>query len=177
MKLIAEISDKSLGVGLSEQFGQSYKLRKSARAVLFNSAGEVCIQYISKHGHHKPSGGGVEQDERLDDALRREVLEEVGYEIDNLQLLGMIIEYRNRDVGPDEGLIHISYGYIAHVAGGNGETAYEQGEIDDGMDPVWLPLDKAIESMEGENPDRYEGKFMLARDLAFLKEARDVLGK
>jgi hypothetical protein len=58
MKLIAEISSKSLGIGLSEQFGQSYKLRKSARAVLFNSAGEVGVQHITKFNHHKLSGGG-----------------------------------------------------------------------------------------------------------------------
>lgn len=177
MKLITEISDRSLGVGLSEHFGQPYKLRKSARAVLFNSAGEVGVQRITKFNHHKLSGGGVEQDEQLEDALRREVREEVGCEIDNLQLLGMIIEYRNHDANPDERLIHISYGYIAHVTGNNGKTTYEQEEIDDGMIPVWLPLDKAIEIMEGENPDRYEGKFMVARDLAFLKEARAVLGK
>jgi len=41
MKLLKEISDETLGLGKSEQTGEKYELRKSARAILLNDKGEI----------------------------------------------------------------------------------------------------------------------------------------
>ncbi|MFA6258885.1 MAG: hypothetical protein WCX79_04290 [Candidatus Paceibacterota bacterium] len=46
MKLLKEISEKSLGISDKEILGEKYELRKSARAVLFNEKNEICLQYI-----------------------------------------------------------------------------------------------------------------------------------
>lgn len=39
---------------------------------------------------------------------------------------------------------------------------------------LWVPLSEAIKLIEDANTEDYEGKFMISRDLAFLKEAEKV---
>ena len=49
MKLLKEISEKSLGVDAAgDVLGESFKVRKSARGILFNDKGEVSLQFVSK---------------------------------------------------------------------------------------------------------------------------------
>jgi hypothetical protein len=37
---------------------------------------------------------------------------------------------------------------------------------------VWVSLDEAIEIINKDMPDNYEGKFIKIRDLCFLEEAK-----
>lgn len=46
MKLLAEISDATVGIGDAEQLRSTYELRKSARVILENNAGEIAIQHL-----------------------------------------------------------------------------------------------------------------------------------
>ena len=41
MKLLAEISEATLGLGEVEQLGVRYELRKAARAILLNKEGQM----------------------------------------------------------------------------------------------------------------------------------------
>jgi len=84
----------------------------------------------------------------------------------------MVIEYRN-----DYDVMQFSYAYFAKVVGGDGIPSYEPSEIAAGFSPVWMPLDKAIGVVEASKTDRYGGSFAVARDLAILKKARELLKK
>ncbi len=173
MKLLKEISEKSLGImGAGNVLGESFKVRKSARGVLFNDKGEVSLQFVSKYGYYKLPGGGVEKAESIEDAMRREMVEEVGCAIKMGEPIGVTIEYRNQ-----HDIIHISYGYFVYVDGEIGTPAYEEGEIADGFEPVWYPLDEAIDLVESHRPKNghYMGTFVVERELAFLKEAKKIL--
>lgn len=173
MKLLKEISEKSLGISDQEILEKNYKLRKSARAILLNDKGEVSIQHITKHDFYKFPGGGVEIGETEEEALKREVLEEVGCEVTIVKELGIVIEYHTSD-----NLLHISYGYLCKVKGDIGEPQYEEDEIDDEFEPVWKTMDEAIELTGKHSPDESDiANFIITREKAFLEEAKKYLNE
>lgn len=170
MKLLLEISDNDFGLGSSERFDKPYRLRKSGRAIIFNDKGEVAIQFSSKYNYHKLPGGGLDDGETTLEALHREVKEEVGCEIEVGEMVGVTIEYRNQ-----LDLLHISYCYLTKVKGEVGEPAWEEGEIEEDFKIIWIQLKEAIKLMEKENPEKIKNKFIVKRDLEFLKEAKKML--
>lgn len=164
-KLLAEISDKSLGIDDIEVLGNSYRLRKSARVILLNDAGEMATQYLTNYTYHKLPGGGVDPGETLEEAAVREIREEVGCDSQIVSAVGMTIEYRN-----EHNLLHISYCFVAKVIGEVGETALEAGEIEEGQITKWLKPVDVLERMKSDAPDKQEGFFILKREMSFLTE-------
>jgi 8-oxo-dGTP diphosphatase len=112
-------------------------------------------------------GGGVEKGETTFEALEREVLEETGYKIKVGKEIGAILEYRN-----EFNMLQISYCYFAKAEEKISEPNYEKEEIEGGFQPLWLPIDEAIKLLENDNPTTYDGRFIVKRDLCFLKEMK-----
>ena len=165
MKLLAEISEATLGLGEAEQLRVHYELRKSARAILLNEQGEMATQYLATYTYHKLPGGGVEVGEGAEEALVREVKEEVGCDCIIERPVGMTIEYRNK-----YRLLHISYCFVATVCGEVGVPALESQEVEEGQETLWLLPDVALEKMSHDVPGKFEGQFILARERTFLHE-------
>lgn len=163
MKLIREITEKD--ITNKETYEEiSYKIRKASRAVVFNEENKIAILNVSNDNYHKLPGGGIERDEDIITALRRELIEEVGVEVDVLDELGMIIEYRNNFKQ-----LQISYCYLCKVVGEYQETSFTEEEKNNGFILEWVSLNEAISILENDNPEKYMGKFIRERDLEFLK--------
>lgn len=166
MKILKEISEGSLGLSSEfELFGQPYELRKSARAILQDQHGDIATQYLKTYGYHKLPGGGVDQGENIEDALKREVREEVGCDCEIVKPVGVTIEYRNKYK-----MIHISYCFVVEVIGEIGKPKLEEGEIEEGQETLWMTPSQLLEKMNTDRPGKFEGHFILEREKSFLKE-------
>lgn len=165
MNLLAEITEKDLGIGETEILGGSYELRKSARAILLDETGKMATQYLNTYKYHKLPGGGIEVAESVENALRREVLEEVGCDCEIISEVGITIEYRNQWK-----FLHISKCFVAEVVGMIGETTLEDGEIEEGQETLWMAPEEVLHKMKSDSPEHYQGHFILEREKSFLTE-------
>lgn len=147
--------------------------RHATRTVLLNPENRVAIINVHKHGYYKIPGGGVEPGEDTLTAAKREAKEESGCDAEILTELGRI----ETDL-PGWSLHDISDGFLARVVGDIDMPEYEEWERERGFDIEWHDsLDSAISLLEANEVADPDAAKLQARDLNFLKRARDYLQK
>ena len=159
MKLLHEIKDKELPPDESK-----LKIREASRAILFDDNDLIPILFVSKYNCHKIPGGGVKNGEDKSKALIREILEEVGSEIEITNEIGKIIEFRSK-----WNWKQTSYCYTGKIKSKNPPTFTEE-ELNQNFKLIWLTLDEAISKVKNDQPTNYAGLFIQKRDLVFLKK-------
>ena len=169
MKLIKEIYDS--GRSSHQHSDNPYWIRKASRAIVLNERGEAALLHVTADGYYKLPGGGLEAGESIEDALKREVLEEVGVHIEMDHEIGMIIEYRDQF-----NQLQISYCYMVRVQGEQSVPSFTATETEKGFKLCWFSLEECILLMKRNKPEQYVGSFIVSRDLAFLEEARRTRG-
>lgn len=173
MKLIAEYDQHKLGFKSPEDRAIDW-IRRAARAVLTNDKGQVAVMHFTMTGSYKLPGGGIDDGESIEDALRREVREEAGYEITDVQELGVVEEDRYYC-----GMHQTSYCFAARVGQFVGTELTDE-EAAEGMELVWVEsIDEAIaaiqaESMVDEDGNRIGHEMMKLREVAILRAAQDM---
>ena len=78
---------------------------------------------LYKLNYYKLPGGGVEEGEDLQIALKRECKEEIGCNVEIIREVGQINEYRKMF-----NIKQISFCFLAKVVGGKGEPELTEGE-------------------------------------------------
>ncbi len=105
-------------------------------AVVADPGGRLLLQRRTDNQLWSVPGGAVELGESVLDALRREVLEETGLEVEVDRLIGV---YSSPDylVAYDDGEVRqqFSLAFACHVTGGSIQTSSET------MDVQWVPPD------------------------------------
>lgn len=162
MALIKELNDQSvLGTdGLSLR-----PPRKTARAIVINSEGLFAVMHEEKFGLHTLPGGGIETDEDIIEALRREVLEETGCICDIVYPLGRVHENRFH-----ADFTTISYWFIVETKTKNGSPQLTEAELTAGTKLKWCTFDETIHLIRDCEHDTNQKKFLQARDMAALEE-------
>lgn len=142
-----------------------YRLREAVRAVVLRQ-GKMALLYVSNENYHKLPGGGIEKGENLNEALEREILEEVGVTIEDIKEIGKIEECRAQHQ-----LKQISYCYTAKVKEDKGELNLTEEEKEEGFQLKWVSIDEALKLMNEDKPKDYLGKYVKERDISILKYA------
>ncbi len=167
MKLLMKLKDEDVGV--TPQFGTLNK-RSAVRAVLFKGD-KIALLNVTRDKYHKLPGGGIEQKESIRRALFREILEETGCKIKILSEVGKISEHKTH-----LSEFQISYCYIAKVIRED-KSRFTTEEKRAGFKLEWKSLDTSIRILKKEKPKNYEGKFIVKRDLEFIKTAKEIIRK
>ena len=167
MKLLREISDEDFFQKFKHNSGINHKVRVASRTFLFNDNDEIALLYVSKKGYHKLPGGGVEEGETIKQALKREVLEEAGCDIEIMGELGKIIEERQKHK-----LIQISYCFVSKVKKNYGKPTFTKKEKSEGFQLKWLKIKKAISLIKKDDTSTYMSKCVNARLKIYLHEVK-----
>lgn len=172
MKLLMEIHHEDLGIEASKTEAQDvvkYEVRKAARAIVQNSKGDIALLYVAKEGYYKLPGGGIEADEDILDALRREVREEIGATIEIIKPVGAIMEFREFFEQ-----LQISYTFYCHLKGELVAPQFTADEVSEGFTPVWRSLEDALEAISAYKGSQYMAKFVSLRDYKLLSELKNL---
>ncbi len=148
---------------------RTYQTRKAARATVSDNEGKIALLHVSKQHYYKLPGGGIENGENKEEGLRRECLEEIGCEIEITGEVGSIQEYRHFPDGLNED--QESFCYTANVRGEKKFPHFEQEEINDGFEALWVAKEEAMELLKKSEPNSYDGKFIVVRELEFIEES------
>lgn len=139
------------------------KPRITARAIVLSPAGRCAVMYAAKFGIHTLPGGGVEEEESIEEALLREITEETGCTIARYEPLGYVEENRFH-----ADYTQISYYYIVHTEDEALHPHLTATEAANGTTAMWCTLDDAFERISTPVFERPQGKFLQARDVAAL---------
>jgi 8-oxo-dGTP diphosphatase len=69
MKVIKIINPENA----SDEEVKKFKVREAARAIVYDKDGNIAILNVSKQKYHKLPGGGIEEGEDIQSALKRNV--------------------------------------------------------------------------------------------------------
>ena len=155
-----EIRDADVGEHPKEG---KIKKRDSTRCILFDGD-KVALLWVQKRNRHEFPGGGMKEDEELEEGLRREVQEETGCTIKNVQFLDKVDEYRTH-----KKRLRIDHCYVADVES-KGERRLTKKEQKEGSELRWYTLEEAKQLISADEPNTYAGKFIKIRELHFIEQ-------
>lgn len=170
MELIAKLKDDQY------PFNGIKEVRHIVRAILLDENNNICLEYIldddgfGPRDYYETPGGGIKSGENHEQALKREIEEEVGYKIEIIQELGQINDYYN--------LIYrknINYYYLARIVG-KCEPHLEEDEKRRINKIIFVDINTAIKLYENMQ-NVLVGKLVKQRELPILKIAKQILIK
>ena len=178
MELICKITDEDIGEKIVNM--ENPKLRLGARGIVVREDGKIAIFNKSNKNEYKLPGGGLEGEEKPEDAFKREVLEETGCEVEILNTLGTTEEYKSLN-----NFKQISYVFVGKVINDTKQLNVTEKEKDEGAKLLWETPKKALEliiqSYDKLVASKYESvystKFIVVRDRKILEKYLELITK
>ena len=148
-------------------------IRKAARTVIIDEElNKIAIIEAMNGDYHKIPGGGLERNERPEDAALREALEEGSCDVELITRLPGEIEFENPK---GSGKYNNSVCFLARKIKCNNTLTFTQEEIDNKFKLLWLTFDEAIKRLENVKSEVRFDLLMNNRDLAFVRAAKKYL--
>ncbi len=137
------------------------KVRVAGRGLLIEK-GKILLSYEANTDVYMSPGGGIENGENLEECCIRELKEETGYDVKPVEHFVVINEYCYE-------ALYVSNYFICEKIGESKQDLTEI-EIEHGMRPVWIEVDKALEIF-GQYPDKREDiSSLYLREFTVLKK-------
>lgn len=149
--------------------------RRIVRAIIFDAAGNFYFVRAERDDDFgkatliETAGGGVEAGEELDSAIKRELKEELGAEVEIICKIGVVSDYYN--------LIHRHNlnNYYLCKSKSFGDKNLTKDEIDDfHLSTLKLSYDEAVAEYEKRRETKL-GRLIANRELPVLEKAREIL--
>lgn len=144
-------------------------IRFTARALVLDKAGRVAYlrlkgeDSLGYHDYYQSPGGGIEWEESLHEGLKRELLEECGFHVRNIESLGLIYEFYH-----PLGKLSLQNYYVCELERSEDRTDRTDVEKALVQEIVWLdPFDAIRTFMQVKNE---LGLFVSQRELLALTE-------
>lgn len=173
MKNIKTIYQKDVFPELLEEKCTEFTDRKTGKAIIVDSEGEICLVGNKQNDFLQLPGGGIYENEDVKQGVIRECLEETGCMVELLSEVGIIHDYRQRDKKHC-----INYCFVASVIGEKGQVSYTEDELAIGMYTKWVNVKTTLDIFRKQERELKEGKvtfyntgFNILRDFLFINEA------
>lgn len=150
--------------------------RRIARGIVYDDEGNFYFvraerdDVFGKATTIETAGGGVEEGEDLLQAIKRELNEELGVEVEVVQKIGVVSDYYN--------IIHrhnINNYFLCKVIS-FGDKHLTEDEIDSfHLSTLKLTYDEAVAEYEKRKETRL-GRLVANRELPILKRAKEIIG-
>lgn len=163
---------KELFVDLKDYLSENTVFnRKAARGIIIKNNKLLCIH--SKYGDYKFPGGGLENNETLEQTLFREVLEETGYSVKEKSLKSAFIVHEKRRGEDSDIMLMDSFYFFCDVYENPGEQSLVDYENDYQYKVAWLSIDEMIS--HNESCKNLENIPWIVREIVVLKELKKIL--
>lgn len=171
MNLLFELSDENNEIKVRE-YG---RVRKAARGIIVRDDGKIAIQKKTQTNEYKLIGGGAKDDEDIQEAFKREVLEEAGCEVEIIKCLGIVEESIH-----SKNAKQFSNIFVARVTKDLKKTEITEKEQAEGAELIWITpeealeqiinsYDKLVSSTHTKDYDTTRMKFISIRDRKILE--------
>lgn len=166
------VFDLLLGMKKEETENRKVYHREAVRAVVIED--EMIFMVHTVNGDYKFPGGGVENGETHEDALRRELLEETGCEIGRFgRKLGQIVERRADYLEPENIFEMVSHYYLCGDAKNVGSPSLSPDEKELCLTACWLKIEEAFENNEKICREKTKMREWIRRESTVLKILTD----
>ena len=171
MELICKITDEDIGE--KNSIMENPKLRLGARGIVIREDGKIAVFNKSNKNEYKLPGGGLEGEEKPEEAFKREVLEETGCEVEITQILGTTEEHKSLN-----NFKQISYVFVSKVIKDTKQLNVTEKEEDEGAKLIWETPEKALKLITecfgklvaSKYSSIYSTKFVVLRDRKILEK-------
>lgn len=168
------IFNNILGIQELDEKSTKVRYREAVRAVIIKD-GKLLMVHSNK-GDYKFPGGGINSGENHEEALKREIREETGYIVSDVQSKLGIIVSRNLDEYEKDSVFEMRSNY--YLCGAPKEQSHQQlDEYEAAQEfcPVWISIEEAIRLNEELLKDESKDKnFWVQRETMVLKTLKEA---
>ena len=173
------ITERDLGLDIIEgketefysKDNNNMTIRYGARGIVINKEGKIAVIYKKNKNEYKLPGGGVDKGEDFKEAFKRECIEEIGCDINEVEYLFDIEEDHIND-----NFKQISKVYIAKVKEKLESNNLTEQEKEEGLDKkeALEKMKACIENLKGSKYDNvYRTKFVVGRDIRIMEKVME----
>ncbi len=149
-----------------DQFGKTFsmpakKTRIASRGILIEN-NKILLSHELNTGVYMSPGGGLEENETLEECCIRELLEETGYEVEPVEQFLKINEYSFET-------LYVSNYFICKKIG-KSEQHLTEIEVEHGIVPEWVDINKALEIFGDYASKREDIASLYLREYTMINE-------